>query len=251
VGSPYPILNNGLGLSQGIMDVSTTAIVNVGTRATLPDGRSFYYARQSSATALVAGNILQAQIAGQSEMDNIVTGTGVVGDLAIDLTPTTGKTYTANELAEGYLCVDTATTGAGTTYKIRSHPAVVDATLFSCTLYDALQVAVSSDATTTVIKNPWMDAIIGAATIAYMPVGVSNVAVPAGDTTARYYWCQTWGIAAVTAGESTASGGLLMTDNSGTAGRTQLQTAGAAIVGVNMFTASDGTFCPVFLKIAP
>jgi hypothetical protein len=233
------------------MDVWTRPVVKVGTRATLPDGRSFYYARQSSATPLVAGNVLQAQIVGQAMLDNIVTGTGVVGDMAIDLTPTTAATWAANELAEGYLCVDTATTGAGTTYKIRGHGAVSDATLFSAALYDPIQVAISSDATTTIVKNPWMDAIIGAATLAYMPVGVANIAIPAGNVTAQYYWCQTWGMAAVTSGETSASGDVLMTDNSGDAGETQVQTEGAAIVGVNMFTSADGTWCPVFLKIAP
>jgi hypothetical protein len=249
MGSPYPVLNNGLATTQGIMDIVTDPLLKVGTRASLTDGRVYYYARQTASGAIVAGNILQVEIGDQAYLDNIVTGTHAVGDMAIDLTPTTGKTWDANEFAEGYVCIDTATTGAGTTYKIKSHGAVSSATLFSAELYDPIQVAVHSDATSTVVKNPWMDVIIASNTVAYMPAGVANIAIPAGDSTAQYFWCQTWGMAAVTSGATSVSGELLMVDTT-TAGETLKQTAGIPIVGINMFTAANATWCPTFLQIS-
>ncbi|TFG64699.1 MAG: hypothetical protein E4H28_04930 [Gemmatimonadales bacterium] len=246
--SPYPMIGNGLGQPQGIWDVTTSAEHRVGTRGFLDDGRVFYYSRAVSATPIVAGNVLQRELT-SVDWDNVAVNTALAGDTSLLITPDGTKTYTANELSEGYVIVDTST-GIGKIYKIKSHAAVTAATEFECFLYDAIHVGFASGTTVTVIKNSYMDPIVASNTVAYLAVGVSNVAVPDGSSAAQYFWTQTWGMAAVTSGATSASGALLMVDTT-TAGETLVATAGIQTIGVNIFTSANATACPVYLQIAP
>lgn len=246
---PYPVLPNGLGSPQGIWDVSTNQIHKIGTRGFMPDGRVYYYARQSSSNAIVAGNVLSAE-AISADWDDEATDTHVVGDTYINVTPSGTKTYAENELAEGYIFVNSGTTGAGLTYRIKSNAATSAATEVSLYIYDPVAVAFNADTTATVGKNPWMDPIIMPTTGGGLAVGVSNIAVPAGNTTKQYFWCQTWGPAAVTAGAANAIGDALMPDTT-TAGETLIATAGNQIVGIALFTGENAHHGPTFLMIAP
>ncbi len=113
-----------------------------------------------------------------------------------------------------------------------------------------IPVAISADATTHVAKNPWMDPIIMPTTGAAQPAGVSNVAVGAGNTTAQYFWCQTWGICCVTAGSASAVGDALMADTT-TAGETLIATAGTPVIGNAYTLGVNADSVLAFLTIAP
>jgi len=248
--SPYPVLYNGLGVSQGIYDVVTSPIVSVGTRASLPDGRVFYYARHSGAGALAAGYLMSAELA-SVDMDDMVCGTSVVGDTAILMTPVGTKTYEANELAEGYFCYATGTTGDGVGYKIKSHAATVATTEFTINLYDGLAIAGSADAKATVAKNPWMDPVIGPTSAEGMLTGVPQITVPIGDTTAQYYWSQTWGMAGVVAGDATTIGEAVMLDTTDAGETLVIATAAGPQAGVQHTLGVNASTTLTFLTIAP
>ena len=246
---PRPMLTNGVGQSQGIWDVRTSPEVAVGTRGSLPDGRVFYYARNSG-VALVAGNLVQSE-APATQMDDLVTDTHAAGSTSVNVTPITGVTYDANDFAEGYLHEQSATAaGAGPLYKIKSHAAVSDATEFTVNLYDPLLVAFSAAAKSTLSKNPWQDTVIMGANGTDLCVGVVNNVVPAGSTTKQYYWAQTWGVTCVAADSASAVGDALMRAT-GTAGQTLIAVAGDQVIGVAYTLGVDGAWCQAFLQIAP
>lgn len=248
--SPYPILTNGLATSQGIYDVETSEVVPVGTRAALGDGRVYYYARSSSSAILAAG-AMNRMPAVSVDHDIIAITTQVVGDTTIGVTPVGTAVYTANSLAGGFITIHTGTTGAGIAYKIKSNPLTVAATEYTVTLYDPIAVAIHADCTATVTQNPWMDVLISATGVAQTFAGVSNIAVPAGDTTAQYFWCQTWGVCAVKHDLATATGGVV-SGGATVAGEVQVSaTDGSQALGVNLFTAAASAFNPTFLTIAP
>ena len=250
MGSPYPVLYNGLGVSQGIYDVSTTAILPVGTRASLTDGRVFYYSRSTSATPLAAGYLTSAEVA-SVDMDDLVTGTTVVGDTSISMTPVGTKTWALNELAEGYFCYATGTTGDGISYKIKSNPVTVATTEFTIELYDGLAIAGSADAKATVAKNPWMDPVVCPSSAEGMLTGVPQITVPDGSSNAQYYWNQTWGMAGVVAGDSTTIGEAVMADTT-TAGETLvIATAAGPQAGVQHTLGVNASTTLTFLTIAP
>jgi hypothetical protein len=95
-----------------------------------------------------------------------------------------------------------------------------------------------------------MDTVVSPTGAAGLNVGVPNIAVPAGDSSAQYYWAQTWGIAAVAHDLTSAAGDALMSGTT-TAGEVQVATAQFQKVGTNLFLAVAGDFCPTFLSIAP
>jgi hypothetical protein len=248
MGAPYPVLYNGMGSSQGIWDVVTDPVHLIGTRGALQDGRVFYYARNSGA-ALVAGNLLQSEGA-SVDLDDQVTGTHAVGEKTINLTSVGTKTMDANDLAEGYFHDQQSTaSGSGPLYKISTSSAITAAAAYTITLYDGLVVALAAAAKGTVAKNPWMDTVILAANRAFFCCGAVQVAVGSGATTKQYFWCQTWGMACVTADSASALGDALM--GGATAGQTVIATAGDQVVGTAYTLGVDGAWVQCFLQIAP
>ncbi len=246
---PVPILVGGIGQDQGIWETRTTAAVKVGTRGYLPDGRVFYYSRQSSSNAIVAGNLLSSESA-SVDYDDMVTSTAALGATSITCTNVGTATAAANDFAEGYACVNSATTGAGTLYKVRSHLIWAATSAVVVNLYDPLPVALTGTVRTHIHKNPWQDVLIMPTSGAGQPAGVSQIAVVAGNTDARYFWAQTWGVACVTAGSASAIGDALMADT-GTAGETLIATAGTPVIGNAYTLGVNGDFVQCFLTIAP
>jgi hypothetical protein len=250
----HPYLTNGRQSSQSIWEVSqgstdlSSGLHPVGTRAALEDGRVFYYARNRS-TALVAGNLLSAELQ-TAEFADLATADGVVaGDTTI--TPTLGATaVTVNEYAGGYAIVNDDT-GEGKTYTIKSHPLATGTAAVVLTLDDPVNVTFGAGTSITMMKNLWGDVIISPAAAAHVAVGVSNVAVPLGSTNPQYFWCQTWGICSVWQDEISAIGALVGSGPD-TAGQVGIYNSGTEqIVGVNTWTTVAGENNPIFLTIAP
>lgn len=244
-----PVLYNGLGSPHSIYDVTTTQHHKVGTRGALSDGRVFYYATaKANSTALVAGNLLASEAA-SVDMDDMAADTPAAGQSVVNVTPVGTKTYAANELAEGYLTVQSGT-GLGITYKIRSHAATTAATEFAVTIYDSFSVGLAAASTVVVAKNPWADPIVMPTTGAAQPAGVCNTAVAQDTSNAQYFWVQTWGVCSVTAGSASAVGDALMADTT-TAGETLIATAGNPVIGNAYTLGVNADTVLAFLTIAP
>lgn len=259
MGFSNPILTGGGPSSQSIFDLATTPRHAPGTRGMLPDGRVFYYACNRS-TAIDAGNLIMgSQVS--VDFDDLATNTAALGATVVNVTPVGTKTYVENELAGGYLSInsDGASNNSGNvgrTYRISHHAATSAATAFDLYLSDAIrEEAFVAGTTATVVANPWSSVAIAAAGAAHFVAGATVIDVSAGSTTPQWFWAQTWGVCTVAAD---VAGDVL--GHSIVSGTTQPGSYigfvdGAAdvpqIVGVNLFTSVDADFMPVFLQIAP
>ena len=243
---PVPILHNGMGARQGIWEAGSDQHQTIGERASLNDGRVFYYARNSGA-AIVAGNLLTVEVQTAQFTEMAVT-TAAAGDTTLAIT--TGSTaVTANEYSEGYVFVIDGT-GEGITYKIANHPAVAGTTEGTFTLRDPIHIGFAAATTVQIMKNPWADVVIAPAGFAHIAAGVSQVAVDSGATTQQYFWCQTWGMTCVWQDEICAAG--LEMISGPTAGQVEIQDAVTeAVIGWNAWTSAESENAPMFLRIAP
>jgi hypothetical protein len=247
MGSPYPIIHGGMGQPQGIWDTGATQNHSVGTRGYLPDGRVFYYARNSGANVLGSGVPVMSELA-LANNDNLDVNTALTGDTTVSIVSGT-PTADANEFAEGYLCVVDGTS-EGRTYKISTHPAITATATIVISLYDPISTDFAAATTVSIVKNPWADCIIAAAGQAHFVAGIPQCTVAAGNVNAQYYWCQTWGISGSWHDEATALGG--QTASGTTEGQTELQdAAGEQAFGVQYLVAQDTMYQPIFLQIAP
>jgi hypothetical protein len=250
----HPYTTDGRQSRQSIFEVATTvvgaseAIHPIGTRGILPDGRAFYYARNSAAASIAAGNLLMAEIQ-VAHFTEMAIGTPAIGDLTI--TPTIGATaVTLNEYAGGYIMgIDEL--GEGINYKIESHPAAAGTNACVITLTDPVEVVFHGSATVQMVKNPWADVVQSTAGQGHLPAGVSNKAIPAGNAVPQYFWCQTWGVVSGLCGEITAVGAAVCSDTGDAGSFEAVDAAGEYTAGINMWTSVDNEHTPIFLKIAP
>ena len=182
---------------------SSSAIGNLslGTRGVTPDGRVFYYAKNSS-TALESAGVIVDGIAAVAahDMDLATTAATAVGSTTISLeVPTTD--LTANQYQDGYIVFNDGP-GQGEVYRIASHPAH-DASddntcVFTLTDPGGVRTALTTASLAGLVYNPYTDVKIcdGDGTMTTGPLGVSTIPV-----TASYYcWIQTSGLSSVGVG---------------------------------------------------
>ena len=177
----------------------------LGTRAVLPDGRVYYYAKNSSSAITPGGKIVDGIAAvAAHDMDVAATEAHSVGDTTISLeVPTTD--LTKNQYADGYLLINDGP-GQGEVYRIKSHPkhdASADNTvIFTIDEPDGIRTALTTSSLFGISYNPYKDVKIidGDGTMTTGPLGVNPIPV----TASYYFWLQTAGIASVLSGAAVA-----------------------------------------------
>ncbi len=170
----------------------------LGTRAYTRDGRVFRYARNGG-TALTVGKLITARAPIASLSDDLSVNAGVTsGAESINITIT--SVTSANYYSEGYLFVNSGA-GEGQMAQILSHTSASTGS----TILDRMNIvfqhgavlttAISTGASGTtdsevgIIPNPYDRAIVAAATVTGVPLGITPRAVTAN----YYFWVQTWG----------------------------------------------------------
>ena len=197
----------------------------LGTRATTPDGRVFYYARNGSTAISTAGMIVDAGTAltvAAHDMDVPVTAATAAGAFSISLeVPTTD--LTKDQYADGYMIFNDGP-GEGEVYRIKSHPAhdASDDPTVIFTLDEPIVTALTTATETGLLVNPYaaFEIIDGDDTQETGAVGVTTMPV-----TASYYcWLQTAGIGSVAIGAAVGVVGdaLQISQASGESGRAEL-----------------------------
>jgi hypothetical protein len=171
----------------------------LGTRMVLPDGRTFYYAKNSSAAVTDAGFIMDGiALVAAHDTDVAATAAHSVGDNTISIeVPTTD--LTKDQYKEGYLVFNDGP-GQGEVYKILSHPAhdASDDNTVIITLDEKIRTALTTSSLCGLVYNPYTDVklIDGDGTMTTGPIGVSQIPL-----TASYYcWLQTYGLSSVRMG---------------------------------------------------
>ena len=177
----------------------------LGTRAVTPDGRVFYYAKNSSAAITPAGKICDGIAAvAAHDMDVAATAAHSAGDTTISIeVPTTD--LTKNQYADGYLICNDGP-GQGEVYRIKSHPlhdASADNTvIITLDEPDGIRTALTTSSLFGLVYPPYKDVKIidGDGTMTTGPLGVNPIPV----TASYYFWLQTAGVSSVLSGAAVA-----------------------------------------------
>ena len=231
-------------LSYGQEKVETAAKKQkLGTRAQLPDGRVFYYAKVGIAIS-TAGMIVDSATTfseANHDMDLTLILAHSVGDTTISLeVPTTD--LTKDRYADGYLMFNDGP-GEGEVYRIKSHPAhdASDDNTVIITLDepDGIRTALTTATEAQLIESPYsaVKLIDGDGTMESGALGVTTIPM----TVSYYGWLQTAGIGSVAIGAAVGvvGDGLQISQASGESGRAELydlsgeddvQSIGTAIV---------------------
>jgi len=191
----FPLTIN---LSYGQEKVETSEQKQkLGTRATTPDGRVFYYA-ENSGTAITHGGYLVDGIAAVAAHDmDVAAAATSAGNTTF--TSGTSLTTTKDQYKDGYLYFNDGP-GQGETYKVKSNTAVSGATGLSITIDepDGLRTALTTSSLFGLMYSPYKDIKIidGDGTMTTGVVGVTVIPV-----TADYFcWVQTAGPCSVRLG---------------------------------------------------
>ena len=234
---------------QGIYELSKTQKAPLGFRIVVGD-RTFFYAHDDD-TGIATGKVVSTVAPVSYHTNCAVSGSPAIG--ATEVTVTMGATtpVTKNMYAEGYMIVN-AGTGAGHTYRVKSHPAAAVSKTCKYTLYDPLVVALVTTTTyVSFLENKYEDVkIFTASSQVGVAIGVTPVAVTA-LTGGYYFWLQTWGPASVMADENYAAYTPLV-PGSGVDGNVEAFDADGTleqVIGVSLMVGVDGEHNPMWLKI--
>lgn len=231
---------------QTIYESSATARHGLGDRMVTVDGRVFRYA-QAGASALVAGNLLQApaQITTHQQLTPTAAALG-----ALSITVTLGATAaTANQYAGGWAIIDT-TPGLGYAYPISGHAAADASAAVELHLTVPIQVALTTASRVSLQANPYAGVIANPTTMTSAAVGVAPFPIAASE----YGWIQRGGAAGVLI-EGTPGEGLPVGPNGTTAGAvgtvvtTTTTAIPAPIVGTMLVQGVDGKVQAVMLNL--
>lgn len=178
-----PPLDN---IAQGIYEVSSIRMHNLGDRVTSEDGRKWVYVK-AGATALIGGTLQQGPVP-IANHSNMTASTQSVGDRLI--TVTLGATaVTANQYRRSYVFIN-AGTGVGYYYNVAYHPAASAGATVQLVLEDAIQVATNTaTAKATLMINPYNGANQCPTTLTAGIIGLANAPIAASS----YGWLQTFG----------------------------------------------------------
>ncbi len=249
-----PRLTSGVASNQSIYEtVSTNPRHAPGTRGITDDGRVFRYACNRG-TAIGAGLLVKATEI-SVDFDDLATATTAAGETAINVTPVGTATYAANELAGGFVQINSGSTGLGMQYRIVSHAATAAATAFDLVIDGQVEVALDATATATVVPNHWSNVAVADGNETQFCAGATPVAVGTGtDAAPIYFWAQVGGTATVLADAASIAIGQAIQVGGSTAGAfgAAAEAAGTInqVIGTNLFTTVDGDYMPVHLNIA-
>jgi hypothetical protein len=169
----------------------------LGTRASTPDGRVFYYAEENGTGIARGGNVVNGIAAVAAHDMDLAAAAASAG--ATSFTTTTSLTVTKDQYKDAYLYVNDGP-GEGEIYRVKSNTAVSSAAGLSITIDepDGLATALTTATRFGLMYSPYKDIHIvdGNGTPTTGVVGVT-----AAPVTADYFcWVQTSGPAAVLMG---------------------------------------------------
>jgi hypothetical protein len=247
--------------AQGTLAVSATKVYTYGTKR-VEYGKTFRYAKGSTATALIAGYLTESPAYGGAldvvEEDVVVPASGgassgeltIVGELK-------SSSVAANKFADGTIITNaTVAVGGGQTRKISANTAgTTTSDEITYTVTEPWTVAITTGAVMTINANPFAGVLM---TTTGEPLGnvagVPRVAVPVATP---YCWIQTCGPAAVHNGSTsitlgvgvhrdiTSSGGGAIRRASETTG----EITGSEYVGFAMNIADAHDYAMVHLQL--
>ena len=229
-------------VAQGVYEESSSAQHNLGELVHTNDGRAFRYCK-AGGTALAPGKLQQSSAQDTGD-HNLAIAAASAG--ATEIVTTGTVTVTANQYAGGFVTIaDDA--GEGYMYRIDSHAAAT-AAVVTLKLSDPIVVALTTDTTIDILKNPYDGVIINPTTISSSVAGVAVKAL----TAAYYGWLQVSGPASVLDDGGLAVG-ITVCASDNVAGAVEAIADGAAEllqqVGTAIIASSDTEYGTVNLRL--
>jgi len=209
--------------AQGLHSESSSALHDIGSLIHSNDGRAFRYCK-AGATALVAGKLQQASAEDTTNMQALACAVSAAGATSVVTTATV--TLTANQVAGGLLTFESATTGAGFAYKIKSHAAAT-AAVVTFQLEDPIVVATTGTVLCDVAPNIYSGVVVNPTTATSAPVGVAIYNI----TAAYFGWLQTGGVASIL-NDAGSTVGTNVSASNATAGAVEAAVTAQAAIGV-------------------
>jgi len=187
-------------IPQSIYDgTNTTQQAPLGTRLIVGE-RTFYYA--NAAASFAAGQVVCQTSPVASHQSGLLEIAAASANTQV-LSATSSANVAANLYAEGYFGAALGA-GKGQMYRVRSQAS--GSAAMAVTLYDPLQVALTSGAVFWLVQNMYKSVNVGSAALGN-PVGVA----PLNITSGGYFWLQTFGPAnPLHTGATVAAGALAM-----------------------------------------
>ena len=229
--------------AQGIYSDSSTQLHSLGERVESNDGRAFRYCKVG-ATALVPGKLYQSPAEDTTNFQQLTVTAPTAG--AVSVVTTSTPTLSANDLAEGFMCIVSATTNEGQVWKIKSHLAAA-AAVVTFNLEDPVMYTPTGTVVVDCHPNPYKGVIVAPTTESSSPVGAALYKV----TAAQYGWLQVFGIcpllavATITVGDEVITAGATASGGVSVAGATTISSpVGYALTGI-----ADTAYGFVFLQI--
>lgn len=244
-------VNHGVGRiggagNQGIYEESSTAKHNLGEKLELSDGRIFRYASFAAATG--AGLLVSQDVSATAIVatDGKLTAASAGATEVTYTDSSTVGSATKDQYAGGYLHIEDDA-GEGYCYRIKSNTAA-SSNAVTFTLYDALQVAVTTATDVAVTGNPYSQVRAAVGTADYIVAGVTPIAF-----TVNYYgWIQTRGVSTVLNVGGAGIGETLMLGDA-TEGATELWDSDQAemhpAVGFALYATTGGAYGGVMLQL--
>ena len=229
--------------TQGIFSESSTPKHPIGEKVELADGRVFRYASFAAATG--AGLLVSQDISATAivESDGKLTAASAG---ATEVTYTDSGTVgsaTLNQYAGGYLHI-TDDAGEGYNYRIKSNTAA-SSNAITFTLYDELEVAVTTDTDVAVTGNLYNQVRAALGTADYIVCGVT----PISFTSGYYGWVQTRGVAVILTDDSAIGAGVPVMCGDAQAGAVEVADNSHPLVGFVTHAADDTGYMGVALQL--
>ena len=240
--------SDGIAIRQGIYEQSATKKTDLGRFIDFQDGRRFRYCLCDGgptrgtvcAAAAINGD---ADKVTQSGMSTQAAGETVIEVLLSD-------SVAAHLFDDGFLTIEADASGdsEGYIYRIKKNKAGGASVAAPCelTLYDKLQVALTSASILSLTVNRYQDVIVAPTSAAASAIGVPLIDV----TDDYYFWAQTRGYAAVLAASSNNPSAGNVVSVGGTAG--YIRTAQGTTyqpVGVCIQPAAASTYTTIDLML--
>lgn len=196
-------------VAQGIFSESSLQLHRIGDMTHTNDGRKFRYCKVGD-TALVPGKLYQAPAEDTTNFQNLTVTAPTAGDTSIVTTSTV--TLTVNQLAGGFLVIESATTNAGQLLRIASHAAAT-AAVVTIVLDDPVLYTPTGTVQIDMHPHPYNGVIVTPTTTTSTPVGFAVYKV-----TAEYYgWLCTHGpTSALAQGTVTVGDGVIAAETTTT-----------------------------------
>lgn len=184
---------------------SSTQMYALGTQ--FVDGEDVWRYAKVGASTITRGKLQTAPAPKTNHHNVSVAAAQAIGDKTI--TVTLGATAAvADEYAEGYIFISDATLG-GNGYRIKTHPAASSSGSLTVTLYEPIQVALTTSAKANLVHNTY-NAIIEGTSQTVRAAGVSMVTA----TTGLFIWVKTRGAASILADQTIALGSWVVPSTS-------------------------------------